>query len=154
MWKTARAGTSASARQPGPTWLKDSPPALTSRVRRTAPPKGSIVVAFSKAGTKTEQPHLGALSHENTVAVPGFPGKVVAFTTDDSNSQSELYMYVANSEADFIAGQGKLYVLKTDAKSAAGNPLHAGNLAQGQSVVAYFVEISDPADLSTTPNLR
>jgi hypothetical protein len=119
-----------------------------------ATPRGSIVVAFSKAGGKTEQPHLGAMSHENTVAVPGFPGKVVAFTTDDSNGQSELYMYVANSEVAFIAGQGKLYVLKTDAQSAAGNPLHAGNLAQGQSVAAYFVEISDPADLGTAANLR
>jgi len=120
----------------------------------SATPKGSIVVAFSKAGTKTEQPHLGALSHENTVAVPGFTGKVVAFTTDDSNGQSELYLYVANSEGDFIAGLGKLYVLKTDAKSAAGKPLHSGNLAPGQSVAAYFVEISDPADLATAPNLR
>ena len=79
---------------------------------------------------------------------------MVAFTTDDSNGQSELYLYVANSEADFIAGKGKLYVLKTDAKSAAGNPLHSGNLAPGQSVAAYFVEISDAADLATAPNLR
>jgi hypothetical protein len=116
--------------------------------------KGSIVVTFSKAGVKTEQPHLGAMSHENTVAVPGFSGKVVAFTTDDSNGQSELYMYVANTEADFIAGQGKLYVLKTDAKSSAGKALHAGNLTPGQSVAAYFVEISDPADLAAAPDTR
>src|SRR5262249_1689109 len=50
---------------------------------------GSIVVAFDKTGAKTELPQLGALSHENTIGVPGFPGKVVAFTTDDSNGQSE-----------------------------------------------------------------
>ena len=116
--------------------------------------KGSVVVAFDKVGGKTELPQLGALSHENTVGVPGFSGKVVAFTTDDSNGQSELYMYIASSEADFIGGQGKLYVLKTDATSTAGKPLHSGNLTEGQSVAASFVEVSDPADLGTAANLR
>jgi Bacterial protein of unknown function (DUF839) len=116
--------------------------------------KGSIVVAYAKAGGKTELPHLGAMSHENTVAVPGFRGKVVAFTTDDSNGQSELYMYVATTEADFIAGSGKLYALKTDAKSSAGKPLHSGNLTPGQAVAAYFVEIPNPAALNVAPSQR
>jgi hypothetical protein len=46
------------------------------------------------------------LSHENVVPVPGFPGRVVALLTDDSAGQSELYLYVAASEADFIGGNG------------------------------------------------
>lgn len=116
--------------------------------------KGSVVVSYDKNGVKRELPQLGALSHENTVAVPGFAGKVVAFTTDDSRGQSELYMYVADDEARFIGGQGKLYVLKTDARSAADKPLHSGNLVEGQSVAAYFVEIQDPADLGATPASR
>ncbi len=34
--------------------------------------KGSVVLATSGAGQKTELPHLGAFSHENTVPLPGY----------------------------------------------------------------------------------
>ncbi len=116
--------------------------------------KGSMTLAISGAGAKTELPHLGAFSHENTTAVPGFGSRVVTFGTDDASGQSELYMYVADDEAAFLAGTGRLYVLKTDVKSAAGKPLHSGNLVDGQSIPVYFVEVPDPADLGAAPNQR
>lgn len=65
-----------------------------------------------------------------------------------------FYMYVARNQSDFIHGNGKYYVFKTDQKSAAGNPLHSGNLTDGQSIGGYFVEIPDPADLATAPSAR
>jgi hypothetical protein len=108
-------------------------------------PKGAMTLAFTGAGTKTELPHLGAFSHENTVAVPGFGSRVVSMGLDDTNGASELYMYVAADEAAFLAGRGHLYVFRTDVKSAAGKPLHSGNLVDGQSIPGYFVEVSDPA---------
>jgi len=115
--------------------------------------RGSVVLAVSGQGQKTELPHLGAFSHENTVPIPGYD-KVVSLGTDDSNGQSELYMYVANNERAFLSGdqtKGHLYVFKTDAKSAAGNPLHSGNMQVGESIKGYFVPIDDPADLGAAP---
>jgi hypothetical protein len=116
--------------------------------------RGSMTLAIDEHGVKTELPHLGALSHENTIAVPGFRHLVVTLGTDDSQGQSELYMYLARDEDAFLRGEGKLYVFKTDAKSAAGNPLHAGNLTDSESIEGYFIEVPDPADLATAPSAR
>lgn len=116
--------------------------------------RGSMALAYDEDGHKTELPHLGALNHENTIAVPGFRHRVVTIGTDDAQGQSELYMYIADDEDDFLQGRGKLYVFRTDTKSAAGNPLHAGNLVDGQTIRGYFVEVPDPADLTTAPASR
>ena len=115
--------------------------------------KGSVVLAVSGQGQKTELPHLGAFSHENTVPIPGYD-EVVVLGTDDSQGQSELYLYVAKDEAAFLSGdqsKGHLYVFKTDAKSAAGNPLHSGNMQVGETIRGSFVAIDDPADLGAAP---
>lgn len=116
-------------------------------------PKGSIVLAITAQGEKTELPHLGAFSHENTVPIPGYD-EVVVLGLDDSNGQSELYLYVAKNERAFLSGdqsKGHLYVFKTAVKSGSGNPLHAGNMQVGQSIEGTFVEIADPADLGAAP---
>jgi hypothetical protein len=120
----------------------------------SATPRGSITLAIDGNGQKTELPQLGALNHENTIAVSGFRHRVVTIGTDDSQGQSELYMYVAWSEEGFLQGKGKLYVFKTDEKSVAGKPLHSGNLVDGQSIRGYFIEVPDPADLATAPASR
>jgi Bacterial protein of unknown function (DUF839) len=112
-------------------------------------PSGSIVSAIDRNGNRTPLPHLGSFSHENQIAVPGFGRRVVSIGFDDTNAASELYMYVASNEAAFIAGTGKLYVFKTAVKSAAGNPLHSGNMIDGQTIAGEFVEITDPADLGS-----
>ncbi len=115
--------------------------------------KGSVVLAITAQGQKTELPHLGAFSHENTIAIPGYRD-IVTLGTDDSQGQSELYMYVAKNERALLSGdqsKGHLYVFKTDAKSAAGNPLHSGNMAVGQTIKGRFVAIDDPADLGAAP---
>jgi hypothetical protein len=115
--------------------------------------RGSVVLAVSGQGQKTELPHLGAFSHENTVPVPGYD-KVVVLGTDDSQGQSELYLYVARNEEAFLSGdqsEGRLYVFRTEARSAAGNPLHAGNMQVGETIKGFFVPIDDPADLGAAP---
>jgi hypothetical protein len=102
---------------------------------------------YDGLGVKTPLPHLGAFSHENTIAVPGFGSKVVTFGFDDSSGQSELYLYLAADQDAYLRGAGKLYVFKTDEKAPSGKNLHSGNLTEGQRVRGYFVEIADPADL-------
>ncbi len=115
---------------------------------------GSVVMAIDTQGNKTFLPHLGALAHENQIAVPGFNGKVVGIGLDDNAGASELYMYVAANEADFISGNGKLYVFRTDETTATGTRLHSGNMRDGQVVSGSFAEITDPADLGAAPATR
>lgn len=75
---------------------------------------GLVVGVDARTGKVTEMPWLGRLSHENTIHVPYFEktaGKTVMITTEDGEAtESEVYMYVADSPKDFMKGKGQLYV--------------------------------------------
>jgi hypothetical protein len=101
--------------------------------------KNGLTVAVSRSGTVTELPWLGHYAHENAISIPGFRDKVVLLGTDDNAGASELYMYVANSGADVLAGNGTLYAFTT------GEVSHAGNLKPGQTVEGQFLAIADPS---------
>lgn len=102
-----------------------------------------IQLAIGTDGTVHELPWMGRFAHENATAVP-YRGKVAVFGTDDTSGKSELYLYVGNTEADFINGTGKLYVFVSSAVP------HAGNLTEGQQIDGHFVEVPNPASLSST----
>lgn len=99
-------------------------------------------LAVSGAGQVVELPWIGRFAHENTVAVPGFPGRVVLAGLDDRRGQSELYLYVAASEADVLAGRGTLFVFVATGAS------NAGQLGVMQGVDGVFVEIPGAASLT------
>jgi secreted PhoX family phosphatase len=106
----------------------------------TSGPHGGMSLAIDAAGTSvTELPWLGHLAHENQVAVPGFADKTVVVTTEDDSSGSHLYIYVAASPADVIAGNGQLYVFKAD------NGTNTADVAKGTDLTGTFVPI-DQAD--------
>ncbi len=115
---------------------------------------GSVVTAIDRNGNKTPLPHLGAFAHENQIVVPGFNGKVVGIGLDDAGGASELYMYIADAEAGFIRGTGKLYVFTAKEQTSQGTNYHSGNMTQGQVIDGRFMEIADPADLGTAPTQR
>lgn len=75
---------------------------------------GIVVAIDGKTGKLTEMPWLGKMSHENTIVVPYFyetAGKTVVLTFEDgAATESEVYMYVADSPEDLMAGDGQLYV--------------------------------------------
>lgn len=76
---------------------------------------GGISLAVDGRTNKvTEMPWLGLIAHENTIVVPYFyntTGKTVVLTFEDGGAtDSEVYMYVANSPGDLLAGNGQLYV--------------------------------------------
>jgi glycerophosphoryl diester phosphodiesterase len=103
---------------------------------------GGMQLAISNDGSQIRQlPWLGRIAHENYISVPGFGNKLVLIGTDDNNGASELYMYVANSAADVLAGSGKLYAFASD------QPIHSGNLTPGQTITGQFLEIADPTAL-------
>jgi len=105
--------------------------------------KDGMQLAVSKAGQVVEMPWMGRFAHENTVAIPGFGGRVVLAGLDDHRGQSELYLYVAANESEVLAGQGTLYVF-TSAQAA-----NVGQLAVGQGVDGRFVAIPSAASLTS-----
>lgn len=97
---------------------------------------GGISLAIdARTGQRTDMPWLGKLAHENTIVAPGFPGKTVVFTTDDS-APGFLYMYVANSPADLMVGRGQLYVLVVD------GAVSEADLTKGARATGRFVAVS------------
>lgn len=108
-----------------------------------------IQLAVKHDGSETRKlPALGRFAHENYIAVPGVPGKVVLVGTDDnspaslgSTARSELYLYVATDAAALLAGTGKLYVFKAELTNS-------GQLATGQPITGSFVEVASPGSLS------
>jgi secreted PhoX family phosphatase len=75
---------------------------------------GIVVAINTKTDTIHELPWLGEFSHENTINVPMFwdsMKKIVLLSFEDGEAtESEVYMYVANSVNDLLAGNGQLYV--------------------------------------------
>jgi secreted PhoX family phosphatase len=90
-------------------------------------------------GRVTELPWLGKFAHENQVVVPGFEGKTVVLATEDNSEGSQLYLYVADSPADLLAGRGQLFVFKAD--DAAG----IADIAKGDELTGSFIPV-DQAD--------
>jgi Bacterial protein of unknown function (DUF839) len=105
--------------------------------------RDGMQLAVSKAGQVVEMPWIGRFAHENLVAIPGFPGRVVLAGLDDTPGGSELYLYVAANEAAVLAGQGTLYVLTSPAAA------NVGSLAAGQGVDGRFVAVPGAASLSS-----
>jgi hypothetical protein len=110
-----------------------------------------VQTAVKRDGSMTiKLPGMGRFSHENYIAIPGFQHKVVLLGTDDTSPaslgaplRSELYLYVANSAADVLAGNGKLYVFTT-----AWGVANSGFLKVDQHIKGRFVEIPGAASLS------
>jgi len=109
----------------------------------TGGPKDGMQLAVSRTGRVVEMPWIGRFAHENLVAVPGFPGRVVLAGLDDRRGQSELYLYLAASEAHVLAGRGKLYVF------ASAQASNVGQLGEMQGIDGRFVEIPGAASLSS-----
>jgi len=103
-----------------------------------------IQLAIGSDGVRHELPWLGRYAHENQIAISGFPGKVVLAGFDDTRGASELYLYVANSEADVLSGAGQLYVFASS--GAAGS----GYLAEGQTITGHFVAVPNSGSLSSS----
>lgn len=79
--------------------------------------RAGVVVAIDvRDGTVTNLPWLGHFQHEATEIVPVASGRLVAVLTEDAlhPGQSQLYMYLARNDSDFLAGRGQLYVFRAD----------------------------------------
>jgi secreted PhoX family phosphatase len=131
-----------SASLAGPEVGFDSPVFLTGEESTGGTHGGMALAINAEDGTVTELPWLGHIAHENEVVIPGFEGKTVVVTTDDDSQGSELYMYVADSPADVLAGKGQLYVFKAD------NATGTADVKKGTTLTGTFI----PVDQQDNPD--
>ena len=75
---------------------------------------GLVLAIDAINGTVYELPWLGLFSHENTIHVPYFydnANRTVVLSFEDvAETESEVYMYVADTPNDLLSGNGQLYV--------------------------------------------
>ena len=136
-----------SASLAGPDVGFDAPVFLTGEESTDGPHGGMALAIDALEGRVTELPWLGKFAHENQVVVPGFEGKTVVLATEDNSQGSQLYMYVADSPADLLAGKGQLFVFKAD--DATGT----ADIAKGDELSGSFIPI-DQADNVDAPTLE
>ena len=131
-----------------------SPPPLVAWPANPASQRqaGLVVGLDARNGKTYEIPGLGRMNHENTVVVPGGWNGIVALTGDDTFSApaSQLYLYGAASDDDFLADEGTLWAFRVTAKNGAPvNPTNAFNgandygdfVAPGDSMAGEFIEV-------------
>ncbi|HEY7109285.1 MAG TPA: hypothetical protein VH415_07660 [Nitrososphaeraceae archaeon] len=82
---------------------------------------GLVLAIDAINGSVYELPWVGRFSHENTIHVPYFyqnANKTVVMGFEDGDeTESEVYMYVADSPAGLLHGNGQLYVFGADDNS-------------------------------------
>lgn len=113
---------------------------------------GIVVAVDAKTGKLTEMPWMGMMSHENTIHVPYFERtahKTVMLTFEDGEAtESEVYMYVADSPKDLLKGEGQLYVFSAEGVSNWDDVYYSTGSVEGSFVpVEWDHETQDEADL-------
>lgn len=74
---------------------------------------GLDIVIDSKNERVTQLVYTGRMSWENTIAVPGFKGKIVMMSFDDS-APGGVYMFIGNNQNDIFTGEADMYVFVAD----------------------------------------
>jgi len=104
--------------------------------------RGIVVAVDARDGTVKNLPWLGHFSHESTVIVPVSSGKIVAILTEDAYpGESQLYMYVADTDTEFLSGRGRLYVFRADPPEGRPNTRLASMASKSRSLSGRFVPL-------------
>ncbi|MBI4364391.1 MAG: hypothetical protein HY568_03085 [Candidatus Latescibacteria bacterium] len=117
--------------------------------------RGVVAAVDVRNGTVAELPWLGRDAHWSTTVVPTTSGKVVAITAAGSYlGETHLYMFLAQSDADFLAGLGDLYVFRPDARDFLSDPDQGTPaLTKGFSIRGEFAAI-DRASTGSAASLE
>jgi len=104
---------------------------------------GIVAAVDARDGTVTRLPWLGRFSHEATIIVPTTSGGITAIATEDAvvPGESQLYMYRAETDSDFMAGRGQLYVFRAEIPTGAPRTRTAALLSKSRSVGGRFVPL-------------
>lgn len=110
--------------------------------------RGVVAAVDARDGTTTNLPWLGHFKHENTVIVPLSSGKVAAILTEDGyRGESQLYMYLAENDSDFLSGRGRLYVFRLDDPAGRVNSRLSSLVTKSRPMSGTFVPLA-PEDPS------
>ena len=104
---------------------------------------GIVVAVDARDGTVTNLPWLGRFSHEATIIVPTTSGRIVAIATEDSpvTGESQLYMYQAETDSDFMTGGGQLYVFRAENPPGSARTRTAAVVSKSRPVAGRFVPL-------------
>jgi len=104
---------------------------------------GIVVAVDARDGSVTQLPWLGRFSHEATIVVRTTSGGIVAILTEDSPypGASQLYMYRAETDSDFLAGRGQLYVFRAEIPPGAPRTRNAALVSKLRPVAGRFVPV-------------
>ena len=104
--------------------------------------RGIVVAVDARDGTVKNLPWLGHFSHEATAIVPVSSGKIVAILTEDAfPGESQLYMYVAGNDTEFLSGRGRLYVFRADPLEGIPNTRLASLATKARPLSGRFVPL-------------
>ncbi len=104
--------------------------------------RGIVAAVDVRDGTVTDLPWLGHFSHEATVIVPVSSGKIVAILTEDAvPGESQLYMYIAENDTEFLSGRGRLYVFRADNPVGRTNTHLSSLAAKSRPLTGKFVPL-------------
>jgi hypothetical protein len=88
-------------------------------------------------------PWLGWFCHGATIIVRTTAGRIVAIGTEDSPDigRSQLYLYQAETDSDFLAGRGQLYVFRAEIPVGAPRTRTAALVSKSRPVAGRFVPV-------------
>ena len=104
--------------------------------------RGIVAAVDARDGTVTNLPWLGHFSHESTVIVPVSSGKLIAILTEDAvPGESQLYMYIADNDTEFLSGRGRLYVFRADNPAGRTNTRLSSLATKSRPLTGKFIPL-------------
>ena len=101
-------------------------------------------------GTIQDLPWLGAMRHKSMISLPATGGKTILVMTGGSTTVSadQLYLYVANSDTDVLAGRGQLYVFRANPTDVPLESRNAAHLRRDIPITGSFEPVDDASSRS------
>jgi len=96
-------------------------------------------------GQVQDLPWLGAMRHKSAISLPSTGGKTILVMTGGSTtfSADQLYLYIATSDTDVLAGRGQLYVFRANPAEVPLESRDAAHLRRALPVTGSFVPVDD-----------
>lgn len=126
------------------------------------PNHGVVASVTVRSGVVAALPWLGRFRHEAVLFLPVTLGRVTAILTEAGiPGESELYMYQAESDTDFLAGRGRLLVFRADAPRNVPDTQLASMASKTRPLSGRFVPVAgftvegdanDPAAVALAAN--
>jgi hypothetical protein len=109
------------------------------------PRRGVVAALDTRDLILAPLPWLGRFAHEATIVVPGSTTRLALILTEAWRpGESQLYLYLADGEADLLAGRGRLHVFRADPLPGRRNTRLASMAAKSRPISGRFVPVDPP----------